>query len=420
MKRRDFLVASATAASTALAANPAQADGQVPADAATKPRPDQRLARKYQFDDHDMDLFFMAAMGWGPAGGLDVGQVFHVASNIQDGDPDSWVKAFHDYGRLQDAQAHAWKAKGWHRAAGEARLKAFSAYRSAWQFAGPGDVFRRCYMQHQEAFALAMAELRFPATFFQTPYAGKALPGVYFQNPSPTAPVVLVVGGADTCFEDLFLTAGRNLLDRGYSVALVDLPGQGITPASGLHWEAAAEKPIAAVIDVLIERFRATPGKIALLGLSLGGYFAARAAGAETRLATVMASTPFPNPAQLFALTVRAATAPGAKPPTAAGLRSAQMSMWKAGAQTPEAFVERTAGMVADPSRVTVPFLSILGTGDSAVFAAQARQWHASIRSTRKSFVELDAATGADAHVQVANRLRLVQEAAGWMDDIFA
>jgi hypothetical protein len=49
---------------------------------------------------------------------------------------------------------------------------------------------------------------------------------------------------------------------------LVDLPGQGITQADGLHWEVEAKKPIAAVIDVLIDRFGAKPGRIALVGLS--------------------------------------------------------------------------------------------------------------------------------------------------------
>ena len=76
--------------------------------------------------------------------------------------------------------------------------------------------------------------------------------------------------------------------------------------------------------------------------------------------------------------------------------------------------------MAADAKRVTVPFLSILGGGDSPVFAEQAARWHAGISSSRKSFRLLDAATGADGHCQVNNRLRLVQEASGWMDDIFS
>ena len=70
---------------------------------------------------------------------------------------------------------------------------------------------------------------------------------------------------------------------------------KGVTQATGLQCEAGAEKPIEAAIDVLIADHSAKPGCIALVGLSLGGYFAARAAGHEQRLATVLTSTPFPD-----------------------------------------------------------------------------------------------------------------------------
>ena len=150
---------------------------------ATQSKPAQRLATRIRFDDEDMDLFFVAALGWGPAGGLDVGQAFHVASRIVDGDGESWVRAFAEQGELLDAQADEWKARGWRRAAGEARLKAFAAWRSSWQFAAPrGPVFAAHYAKHQRAFVAAMDELQLPATFFQVPWEGGALPGVFLQN----------------------------------------------------------------------------------------------------------------------------------------------------------------------------------------------------------------------------------------------
>jgi esterase/lipase len=383
-------------------------------------KPAQRLAHTYHFDDADMDLFFVAALGWGPAGGLDIGQAFYVASRITDGDADSWVQSFSSYGDEQNALAENWKQRGWKRSAGEVRLKAFASYRSAWQFAALGEQFKVLYGKHKSAFLAAMDELGLPATFFEAAYQGKKLPGVFYQHPSANAPVVLVIGGADTCFEDLFLTVGRSLYDRGYSVALADLPGQGITPADGLHWEAKAEKPIAAVTDVLVERFHARPGRIALIGLSLGGYFAARAAGHEARFGAVIASTPFPNPAQMFSLAVSAAMGHSTEVPSQATLRARQITFWKAGAKSPQDLISRTAGMVADPTLVTVPFLSILGGGDSPVFASQAKAWYRDIRSTRKSFVMLDASSGADGHVQVNNRLRLAQESCGWLGETFA
>jgi len=416
MNRRTFVTASAGMLTTALAT--AQTDS---AQQSNITQPNQRLGQKYHFDDPDMDLFFMAALGWGPAGGLDVGQAFYVASTIKDGDADSWVHSFANYGDQQNEQARAWKQRGWKRAAGEARLKAFASYRSAWQFAAPGgDDFKSLYAKHKQAFAAAMEELAMPASFFQTPYAGKQLPGVFLKHPVQDAPVVLIIGGADTCFEDLFLTVGRNVFERGYSVALVDLPGQGITAVDGLYWEAEAEKPIAAIIDILIDHFQAKPGKIALMGLSLGGYFVTRAAGYENRLATVIASTPFPRPGEMFVAAVKAAANSAHVTPTPAAMRSRQTSLWKAGAKTPQEFIARSAAMIADPAKVTVPFLSILGSGDSPVFAAQSKTWHRDIRSTRKDFVLLDKTTGADGHVQVNNRLRLAQESCGWLDEIFA
>jgi pimeloyl-ACP methyl ester carboxylesterase len=383
------------------------------------PNPAQRLSRRYRFTDTDMDLFFTAALGWGPSGGLDVGQVFYLADQIRDGDGESWVRAFADYGERLEREANGWVARRARRNAGETRLKAFAAYRSAWQFAGPGEQFATLIGRQRNAFARALPELGIDADFFAVPYAGSELPGVFLPAADHAAPVALVIGGADTSFEDLFLTLGRNLLDRGYAVALIDLPGQGLTQAQGLHWEVEAEKPIAAVIDLLIQRFGAVAGRIALIGLSLGGYFVARAAGYETRLGTIVASTPFPKPAELFALAVQAAMRDAGTPPTPATLRSRAVIFWKAGATTVEEFLERTRGMIADPKRVKLPFLSILGTGDSTVFAEQAEEWHREILSSRKSFVRLEAASGADGHVQVNNRLRLAQECGAWMDEVF-
>ena len=386
----------------------------------TPQSPSQRLANTFRFKDPDMDLFFVSAVGWGPAGGLDIGQVFYVASKIIDGDADSWVSAFSAYGDAQSLQADVWNNRGWIRAAGEMRLKAFASYRSSWQFAPVGEVFASLYRKHKAAFSSAMRELSLPAEFFDIPYKDKALPGVYFRNASPNAPVILVIGGADTCFEDLFLSIGRNLLDRGFSVAIMDLPGQGAVQADGLYWEVEIEKPIAAVLDTLVGRFGAEPGRMALIGLSLGGYFATRAAGHEPRFGAVIASTPLSNPGEMFALAMRANQAAEASvAPSSATLRGRKIFMWKAGVETAQELVEHTAAMVADPELVTVPFLSVLGGGESAVFADQAKVWHNSIRSERKAFVRLDASTGADGHCQVNNRLRLAQEACGWLDEIF-
>ena len=399
--------------------NAAPSAGTSVEDGARAAKPGDRMAVKYRFDDADMDFFFVVALGWGAEGGLSVGQAFHVAAGITDGDADSWVDAFTRYGDRLDAQAQAWKERGWTRQSAEMRFNAFASYRSAWQFAERGDSFLSIYAKQRLAFAVAMTGLGFPATFFDTPYGGKTLPGVFLRNAKPDAPVVLLIGGADTGFEDTFMSAGRGLFERGYSVAMVDLPGQGTTMVDGLFWESESERPIAAVVDVLIDRFGARAGRLALMGCSLGGYFATRAAGHEPRFGAVIASTPFPRPGELFAAQAAAVAASGSAK-SSASRRNHEVLFWKAGASNGQQFLARTALMHADPAIVTVPFLSIVGSGESPLMIAQARAWAAAIPSARKDLVFLDASTGADGHVQVNNRRRLAQEASGWLDEVFA
>lgn len=378
----------------------------------------QRLSQRYRFADPNMDLFFLGALGWSPAGGLSVGEAFYIATQIEDGIADSWTRAFERQGEALNEQANTWLERGATRAAGEARLKAFACYRSAWQFVAPGDRFATLFRTSQTLFDQAMSELKLPSTRFTVAYSGRELPGHFYQASDPSAPTVLVIGGADTCHEDRFLSQGRYYLDRGYSVALVDLPGQGLVQEQGLHWEPEVERPISAVIDKLIGHFGVDPRKLALLGMSLGGYFACRAAAHEPRVAAVIATPALYHPHELFeGVAKQSATSAGVTESDAAS-KNFQVLMWKAGVADLPELAQRWDGVAVDPSRVHVPFLSVLGQQEGSVWKKQTEEWHAAIPSPQKSLVVLDAETGADAHCQGNNPLRLVQEVDRWLCEV--
>ncbi len=374
-----------------------------------------RLNQRYRFNDTNMDLFFLGALGWGPAGGLSAGEAFYVASQIEDGDPASWADAFERQGQRLTAQAEGWQERGALRAAGEARLKAFACYRSAWQFVPPGERFASLFRTSQALFDQAMMGLSLPATSFAVTYGGGKLPGHFYRASDPSAPTILVIGGADTCHEDRFLSQGRYYLERGYSVALVDLPGQGLTMEQGLHWETEIERPIGAVIDELVARFTIRPEKLALLGMSLGGYFACRAAAEEPRLGAVIATPALPCPDDLFAATAKADQAGEA---SEVGRKNMEVLLWKAGVDSLSELSRKWAGTSADPSRVHVPFLSVLGGQEGEVWKNGTMAWHQAIPSERKRFVTFDAPTGADAHCQGSNPLLLAQEVDTWLREV--
>ncbi|QES51856.1 alpha/beta hydrolase [Streptomyces venezuelae] len=101
----------------------------------------------------------------------------------------------------------------------------------------------------------------------------------WLRGPSDAPGTVIVVPGLDSAKEE-FLDLVSALLARGLAVFAMDGPGQGVLAAT-TTFTPDYERVVGRVIDALgVER-------AGLVGLSLGGYFAARAAALEPRVAAV-------------------------------------------------------------------------------------------------------------------------------------
>src|SRR5690606_5523733 len=129
----------------------------------------------------------------------------------------------------------------------------------------------------------------------QIPYEdGQVLYGHFIQSPVADnaghgSPVLIAFGGLDSFKEELYFMVGRGALERGISCLLVDGPGQGATLRKhGIHNRYDYEVPVGACIDYLEARGDIDTSRIAVSGSSLGGYYAARAAAFEPRLAAVV------------------------------------------------------------------------------------------------------------------------------------
>lgn len=101
----------------------------------------------------------------------------------------------------------------------------------------------------------------------------------WLRGPTDAPGTVVVVPGLDSAKEE-FLDLVSALLARGLAVFAMDGPGQGVLAAT-TTFVPDYERVIGRVVDAL------GVARIGLLGLSLGGYFAARAAALEPRVAAV-------------------------------------------------------------------------------------------------------------------------------------
>ena len=146
---------------------------------------------------------------------------------------------------------------------------------------------------HERAVACyrrAAAGLTPPAELVHIPYEATEL-AAYLRVPAAPGraaapPVVIMVPGLDSTKEELQATA-EYLLARGMATLAVDGPGQGEAEYD-LPIEPAYEKVATAVVDYLATRADVDGGHVGLFGVSLGGYYAARAAAREKRLRAVV------------------------------------------------------------------------------------------------------------------------------------
>ncbi|MER7508000.1 alpha/beta fold hydrolase [Streptomyces lavendulae] len=102
----------------------------------------------------------------------------------------------------------------------------------------------------------------------------------WLRGAADAAATVVVVPGLDSGKEE-FHALTRALLDRGLAVFAMDGPGQGVlAPSSTLLPD--YERVLAGVIDAL------GADRVGLIGLSLGGWYAARGAALEPRVAAAV------------------------------------------------------------------------------------------------------------------------------------
>lgn len=120
--------------------------------------------------------------------------------------------------------------------------------------------------------------------FDTVPYDGINLPVAKLEQPGATK-TLLFHGGFDSYLEEIIrLTLNEGLLDlKNYNFILFEGPGQGQALKNGLAMTHEWEKPVRKILDYYDLKHAD------LMGMSLGGYLAMRAAAFEPRIDKVIA-----------------------------------------------------------------------------------------------------------------------------------
>lgn len=206
---------------------------------------------------------------------------------------DDWSEAWTARAQRFLGEARAEDASGRTIEAARARRLAALAYHVA-QIMPPADdrAARTLRASAASLFASTVPVLMPDARRVELPWRTSRLPGYLFVPPHAPRPMPLAVllNGATTAKEELLLWSA-NLHERGLAVLALDWPGTG---------ELAAMAPAGADCDDITDGILSLaetepsldPARVALVGVSLGGALAVRAAAFDRRIAACVALTP--------------------------------------------------------------------------------------------------------------------------------
>ncbi|WP_435154850.1 alpha/beta hydrolase family protein [Haladaptatus sp. DFWS20] len=390
-----------------------------------------------QFEDETFDYQTLRAMSYTTYGGAEPGECLATVENIGEGDFEAW---FTEWRRTADRVAETARdaLDGGHReTARGAFFRAHNYYRTAEFFLDADDPRRLpTYERSMETFRNALELLDFSVQQVEIPYENTTLPGYRFvpessdENPVPT---VVCLGGFDSIAEELYFLCGvPAALERGYSCLIFDGPGQGAPLRidrlrARPDWEAV----VGPVLDYLEGEDEVDENRIALLGASMGGYYAPRAAAFDDRVAACIS---FDHCFDLWSASahgqervaelieyapgvlVNALASLGARFDTGAHWQL-ENSSWVFG--TDAAILRRTLRDyslrdVAD--RITCPTLALAGEDDHLIPLPLVYEFVDAVSGPTTLRV-FDAEEGAGEHCQLGNLSLAHGEIYDWLDD---
>jgi pimeloyl-ACP methyl ester carboxylesterase len=223
-----------------------------------------------------------------PSGSAETGEVLETVKQIAEGDVQSWYAAWSATADRVMALAERTLDPI---SKGGAYMRAHNYQRTAEFLLPPTDPKRPpSWQKSLSHFYQGLDTLGVRYERLSIPYEAGNLRALYFPGAtgSEKKPLIVLVGGFDSILEELYPVLGKASLERGYSVLMYEGPGQGQALRDGLRFTPEWEKPTAAVLDEFLQT-HARPSKIVLIGMSMGGYFAPRAAAFEERIDGVVA-----------------------------------------------------------------------------------------------------------------------------------
>jgi len=361
-------------------------------------------------ENYRWSMGLLLCLSGAPWGGAEVDEVNRVGRALRGkvGDDASWFEEWARMGEFVEARGRDELKKGHVLTASTCLMRAAHYMQIGERFYQHGPRSAEIYKRAVKAFAEGAALLRRPRIeAVEVPYQGKTLPALYV-HPAPEvagtkpAPAMVFFDGFDITKEIQYFKGVPDLAARGIGCLIVDGPGNGESIRfRGLPLIAETENYASAAYEYLAGRKDVDPKRIGVMAISLGGYYAPRAASLEPRFACCIAWGAqwdyYETWRKRFEL-LDSGTVPSLSVPP-------EHLMWIFGVNSREATMKKLEGFRLDGivQQMRCPFLLTHGAGDEQIPLAVAERLHAAAGSKDKTLKAFTRDEGGFHHCQVDN-----------------
>ena len=388
--------------------------------------PEGEVAFSYFPDNYRWSHGVLLTLGGTAWGGGEIDEINRVGLRLKTrvGDDKAWFQEW-------AGEAERLEKIGTERAASGHKISAAAALFRAAHYYHVGERFvqpktegsQAAYRKGVEAFRKAASCIRRPhIEHVEVPYEGVRLPGIIVHgDPLPgrtgKGPVMLFLDGFDVTKEIQYFRGIPDLAARGIACLILDGPGNGeAIRFRGLTLHHETERHAGAAYDYLASRAEFDPKRIGIMALSLGGYYAPRAASMDQRFACCISWGPewdyHTKWKQRLARIERGEILSLSVP--------WEHLLWVFGVKTKEEAFRRLEGFKLDGviQKMRCPYLLVHGEGDQQAPFEHAQKMIAAAGSTRKELKVFTREEGGYHHCQVDNTSIGTAYMWDWLEDV--
>jgi dienelactone hydrolase len=368
---------------------------------------------------HGLSLALSAA----PWGGGEIDEIHRIGDRLrpQVGDDHAWFEEWTGMADHVEARGRERLEAGHPTTAAACLLRAAHYYHIGERFLQPkSKAGLTAYRRGVEAFRDGITLVRRPRVeCVEVPYQGTSLPALYVhaEDAADRAPAMVFFDGFDVTKEIQYFRGIPDLVARGIACLIVDGPGNGESIRFrnlALHHQ--TELYATPAYELLAARPEIDPARIGVMAISLGGYYAPRAAAFEPRFACCIAWG-----AQWDYHAIWKERLERIERGEVLSLSVPwEHLLWEFGVSSKEAALKALEGFKLDGvvQKIECPFLLTHGEGDAQIPLALAQKCFDAVGSERKTFKVFTREEGGYHHCQVDNLTLGTSYMWDWLEDV--